>query len=126
MPKSRPVRRWPHTTVERLASFGVVRLPGQPGQLERETSAKVIGHRLWMLVTFLADESTKTGLRSLTGRGGTEEVITAEVAKALDVALASRLALTDPMTRASEERYVMYPCTWHSANPSTSPPPCGT
>ena len=42
MPQSRPVRRWPHTTVERLASLRVVGLPGQPGQLERETPATVI------------------------------------------------------------------------------------
>lgn len=41
--------------------------------------------------------------------GGTEEVITAEVATALHVALADGLALTEPATRASEERYVMYP-----------------
>ncbi len=57
-------RRWPHTTVKRLVSLRVVRLPRQSGQLERETPAEVIEHRLWMLATFLADESTKTGLQA--------------------------------------------------------------
>lgn len=48
-------------------------------------------------------------IEAVLARGGTEKVITAEVAKALDVALAGDLALTEPVTRASEERYVMYP-----------------
>lgn len=48
-------------------------------------------------------------IEAVVATGGTEEQITAEVAKVLDVALTAGLALTEAVTRPNAKRYVMYP-----------------